>query len=320
MGSPSARSAAAVVTLTLLCISAAATAQTTGLIRGSVLSRAGQPLPDATVALVSLSGDSVREEARTDQQGHFRLEGVPPGQYSVAADRVDVGGQIFRVLVQPGGTVEVAFVLELGDTAAPWLRGLRDDQASAAAFDAGVRANRDGDYEEAIAQFEAALQLLPSCVDCHFNIGIALGQLERFNEAADAFSRALEVNPDYAAAYYGLADVYGRQGRADLVAETRGAANRIAMAALAADQALAREAMTRGIAFLESRNLTDAVAQLRLAVSTDTTLNEAHYWLGRSYEEQMELDAAAQSLRRYLAGAADGEHADDARRRLDRGR
>ena len=77
MGSPSARSAAAVVTLTLLCISAAATAQTTGLIRGSVLSRAGQPLSDATVALVSLNGDSVREEARTDQQGHFRLEGVP---------------------------------------------------------------------------------------------------------------------------------------------------------------------------------------------------------------------------------------------------
>ena len=296
----------------------AAAAQTsTGVIRGSVLNRTDQPLPDATVALVSLSGGSEPEEARTDPEGQFRLEGIAPGQYSVAADQANVGGQIFRVLVQPGGAVEVAFVLEPGDTAAPWLRGLRDDQASVAAFDAGVRANRDGDYEEAIAQFEAALQLLPSCVDCHFNIGIALVQLERFDQAADAFGRALEVNPDYAAAHYGLADVYGRQGRADLASEARSAANRIAMAALEAGQALVREAMTRGIAFLESGNFTDAVAQLRLAVATDSTLNDANYWLGRAYQEQGRLEVAAQSLRRYVAGAPGGEHADDARLRLE---
>ena len=291
-------------------------AQTTGAIRGSVSNRTGQPLAEATVALASLTDDGVREEASTDQTGRFRLDGLAPGQYSVAADKADVGGQIYRVLVQPGSTVDVAFVLEAGDTAAPWLRGLRDDQASIAAFDAGVRANREGNYPEAIAQFEAALRLLPSCVDCHFNIGIALGQLERLDEAIESFNQALEVNPEYAAAYYGLADVYGRQGRSDLASDARSAANDIAMAALAAGQARAREAMTRGVAFLESGNLADAVSQLRQAITTDATLSDAHYWLGRAYDEQDNSEAAGRSLRRYLALEAEGEHADDARRRL----
>ena len=290
-------------------------AQGTGTVEGSVSGAGGQPLAGTAIVLAAL-GDDTRHETTTGGDGSFRLDAVSPGQYSVSADLAEVGGQIFRVLVQPGATVDVRFLLERGETAAPWLRGLRDDQASVAAFEAGVRANRAGNYEEAIAQFEATLRLLPACVDCRFNIGVAASRLGRFDDAEAAFNRALRVRPDYAAAYYGLADVYSRQGRDDEAAEARSAANRIAMASLAAGRARARDSLTRGIAFLENGNLENAIAELQTALGADATLNEASYWLGRAYLQQGDTDAARRSLARYVGTSPEGEHAEDARRRL----
>lgn len=294
-----------------------AQAQETGAVRGTVTGRQGQPMPATTISITGLGPGDARHERTTDADGQFQLEGLAPGQYSVAADNPEVGGQIFRVLVQPGGTVEVRFVLERGATAAPWLRGLRDDQASVSAFEAGVRASRAGDHAEAIVQFEAALRLLPSCVDCHFNIGVAYGQLERYADAEAAFKSALRLQPDYAAAYYGLADIFSRQGLTDEAAVARDAATQIAINALAAGQARALEDMTRGRAFLDSGNVEEAVAELAAAVAADSTLTEAQYWLGRALQERGDADAAFRSLRRYVAGAPNGEYAADARRRLD---
>ena len=126
----------------------------------------------------------------------------------------------------------------------------------------------------------------------------------------------MRIQPDYAAAYYGLADVFSRQGLTAEAAEARSAATRLTIDALAAGQARAREGMARGRAFLDSGNRDDAVTALRASVAADATLTEAHYWLGRALQVRGDADAAIRSLRRYVAGAPHGEHARDARLRL----
>ena len=291
-------------------------AQTTGTVHGIVTDRDGQPVPGAVVSLDALAADGGRQETSTDDTGHFRHTNLAPGHYTLTADEDTLGGQLFRIFVHPGGSVDVRFILEPGRSPAAWMRALPGDRGGAAAFEAGVRASRAGDFAEAIMQFEAVLRITPSCVDCHFNIGVSYGRLERFEEAEAAFEAALRIRADYATAYYGLADIYSRQNRAEEAVAARSEANRIAVSSLAAGRARAQDTLNRGIAFWNSDNVEDAVRQFREALETDVMLAEPYYWLGLAYEANGEHDAAVQAFSRYLGLASTGQHADAARQHL----
>ena len=290
--------------------------QPTGSVQGRVTTRDGRPVAGATVTLVPLESQEPGIETVTDVNGRFTEVGLAPGQYSVSAGKTDLGDQIFRVLVHPAGSVDVRFVLEAGRTAAPWLRALQDDQTAAAAFAAGVRANRDGNYDDAIVQFEMVLQVTPACVDCHFNIGVSHSRLSRYADAEAAYRRALAIRPDYAPAHYGLADVFTRQNRPEAAAAARGEANRIAVRRLAAGRAMAQEILTRGIAIWDSGNVGDALRLFREASETDPTVADTHYWLGLAYEANGDPAGARRSFARYLGAAPNGEHAGVARERM----
>ena len=290
-------------------------AQTTGTVRGLVTDRNGQPVPGATVSLEALEAGEPAETL-TDDTGHFQHAGLTPGQYRVTADKDVIGGQMFRVLVHPGGSVDIRFVLEQGGTPAPWLRADPSGQTREAAFEIGVRAIQAGNLEDAIAQFMVVLQIMPICVECHFNIAVAYGRLDRFKDAEAAFRDALRIQSDYAAAYYGLADIYARQNRTEEAATARSEANRIAIDSLAVDRARAQDALNRGIAFWRADNVEDAVRLFTEALETDVTLIDSYYWLGLAYVSGGDPKAATQAFSRYLSAAPAGVHADEAARRL----
>ncbi len=292
-------------------------AQESGSVRGLVTGPGGDPVPEVAVAVVTLGLGTARHDATTDEHGRFEQTGLSPGHYSVSAETNDLGSQIFRVLVHAGGVTDVHFVLEAGRAAAPWLRASGDDRAAAAAFASGVQANRSGDVEQAITHFEAALRMMPSCVDCYFNIGVAYGRQGRFDDAEAAFRRALDIRSDYAPAYHGLADIFSKQNRPDDAAAARGEANRIAIRSLEASRAQARDILVRGRAFLSSGNVDDAVRQFDAALAADRTLVDAYYWLGRARDIGGDRVAASQAFARYVGAAPSGEFAEDARRRLE---
>ncbi len=293
-------------------------AQDSGSVRGLVTSSGGDPLPNVAVAVVPLGLPTARHDATTDELGRFEQAGLPPGHYTVSAETDALGSQIFRILVQAGGAADVHFILEAGRAAATWLRAASNDRAAAAAaFEAGVQANRSGDIDQAIERFEAALRVMPSCLDCHFNIGIAYSQQERFEAAEAAFRRALDIRADYAAAYYGLSSLYSKQNRPDEAADARSEANRITVRALETAKNLARETLARGRAFLSSGNAEDAIRQFDSAVSADPTLVDAHYWLGRAHDVVGNPSAAHLAFTGYLGASPGGEFAEDARGRLE---
>ena len=71
----------------------------------------------------------------------------------------------------------------------------------------------DGRFDEAIAHYEAALQLRPDFADAHFNLATALAQLRRWPEAAAHYEAVLKLRPDYPRARENLATVRALQSR-----------------------------------------------------------------------------------------------------------
>ncbi len=71
----------------------------------------------------------------------------------------------------------------------------------------GVARHMAGHFVDAIADFDAVLRQDASDAELHFNRGQALLALSRFDEATDAYERALTLNADLTAAAVNLADI-----------------------------------------------------------------------------------------------------------------
>ena len=62
-----------------------------------------------------------------------------------------------------------------------------------------------GRLTEALKEFDAARRLKPNDADAEYNVGNTLLKMERFDEASSHYQKALELNPKYGMAHYGLA-------------------------------------------------------------------------------------------------------------------
>jgi len=73
--------------------------------------------------------------------------------------------------------------------------------------------NDEGFYEEAIEQFKKVLEKKTSFkyADVLNNIGIAMEKLDKEEDAAEKYKKAIEVNPSYGEALYNLSRYYHRK-------------------------------------------------------------------------------------------------------------
>ncbi|MBI5478921.1 MAG: tetratricopeptide repeat protein [Deltaproteobacteria bacterium] len=79
-------------------------------------------------------------------------------------------------------------------------------------FHEGTRLYQAGDLAGAMAAFQASVDINPRSAPALSNLGYVLLDLNRLAEALDFQRRAVEVDPGYANAHYGLGLIYQRQG------------------------------------------------------------------------------------------------------------
>lgn len=60
----------------------------------------------------------------------------------------------------------------------------------------GIVRSLVGEFEDAVAAFNAALALDPGAADAHGNLGIALAEMGEYRRAAESYRKALEITPE----------------------------------------------------------------------------------------------------------------------------
>ena len=72
-----------------------------------------------------------------------------------------------------------------------------------------------GRYDEGIALIKQAIKLKPDFVYAHFNLGLANELAGLWTPALEAYHAALNLDPKNVWSYYGIASIYGRQGKVE---------------------------------------------------------------------------------------------------------
>jgi tetratricopeptide (TPR) repeat protein/2-polyprenyl-3-methyl-5-hydroxy-6-metoxy-1,4-benzoquinol methylase len=195
-------------------------------------------------------------------------------------------------------------------------------------IDEGNALEEQGRLPEAMALYEAAIQIDPQCARAHLNRGNVFLAGAQFDEARSAYQLAIACNPHYAAAHFNLGNLNCRAGEFELALrnyqESVGikpdfADAFVAMAnvfdslgrtveavesyqrALAINPRYAEVHFNLGVLAMTQGRHDDAVQSLRRAVEIKPDYAQAHRTLGVELSTLEDLDAAEASHRRALA-------------------
>ena len=187
-------------------------AQSTGMVKGVVNDDKGQPVVDAKVTIEMNGGTGRKFETKTNKKGEYIQIGLASGSYKIVAEKDKLGSAPATVSVRANTTQEANLTLALASAAAT-----KEVQAKNAAitktFDEGVTLSNEGKHDEAIAKFNEAIAIIPTCYNCYNNIAFSYTAKKDYANAETAYKKSMEVKPDDAAAYVGLAGIYFNTGK-----------------------------------------------------------------------------------------------------------
>jgi tetratricopeptide (TPR) repeat protein len=188
-------------------------AQSTGMVKGVVTDDKGQPVENAKITIEMNGGTGRKFETKTNKKGEYIQIGLASGSYKVAAEKDKLGSQPSTVSVRANTTQEVNLMLAMASAAA-----MKEAQAKNAAitkvFDEGVQLSNAGQHDQAIAKFNEAIAIVPNCYNCYNNIAFSYTAKKDWPNAETAYKKSIEVKPDDAASYVGLAGIYFNTGKA----------------------------------------------------------------------------------------------------------
>jgi tetratricopeptide (TPR) repeat protein len=152
-------------------------------------------------------------------------------------------------------------------------------------MDLGMEYYEQGKFDEAIAEFQAAIELEPDNANAHRNLGTAYGEQGKWEKAATAYEQAIRLDPDFGEAYGDLVAAYAALGRLEEAIATGEKAIE-----LAPNYAMAHNNL--GIAYDEQGRPDEAIAEWEEAIRINPDHYLAHYNLGLAYVNQGKLDEA----------------------------
>jgi tetratricopeptide (TPR) repeat protein len=153
----------------------------------------------------------------------------------------------------------------------------------------GLALSQNGRMDEAMEKFGQSLAINPNNADAHSNLGSAYLSKGEIDPAMAEFQEAIKVGPTYPYAHNNLGSVYMRKGQVDeAILEFQEAVK---------DKPDYTKAMTNlGIAFLHEKRVDEAIVELRKVVEIVPENADAHMNLGGVLLQAGRLDEALVQL------------------------
>ena len=295
-----------------LALAVPAGAQSTGMIKGVVKDAQGQPVDGAKVIIEMTEGVSRHFETKSNKKGEFIQIGLQGGPYKVTAEKDKLSSNTAEVRVSISRPAEANLVLGAGGaSAAATKEAVAKNAELKKVFEEGVAASRAGNHDEAIAKFAAAAALNATCYDCYYNIAFSESQKKDYDKAEAAYKKAIEIKPDYAEAYSGLANVYNATRKFDEAATASAKAMELSGsgAAAAGGGGNADAMFNQGVILWNAGKIAEAKKQFEGAVAANPSHAEAHYQLGMAMVNEGNLPGATAEFETYLKLAPTGPNA-----------
>jgi tetratricopeptide (TPR) repeat protein len=157
----------------------------------------------------------------------------------------------------------------------------------------GRRLMEAGEPGEAIPKLMEALQIDPNSVDAREQLGVALYQKGRDEDAAREFRTIIGLKPDHAEAHANLGFILAEQGKADEAIDAFSAAIRY-------DSTLVEAHLGLAELYQNQNRLLDAVAEWKVASTLRPDLIEVHKFLGDAYVTLGRIEEAVLEYRVIL--------------------
>jgi tetratricopeptide (TPR) repeat protein len=151
-----------------------------------------------------------------------------------------------------------------------------------------------GQYDEAAVAYEKAVEINPDDASAHFNLAITYDNLARYAEAVEAYKKAVTLAPDNANAFCGMGYAHLNLGQYDhAVAACENAVS------IKPDYALAYYDMGKALAAMERH--ADAVIAYEKAIDVKFDYALAYYELGLALNELQRYTEAIIAFKRSVA-------------------
>ena len=158
----------------------------------------------------------------------------------------------------------------------------------------GNALKEQGKLEEAIEAYNKALAIKPDYAEAYNNMGNALKEQGKLEEAIEAYNKALAIKPDYAEAYNNMGNALKEQGKLEEAIEAYNKA-----LAIKPDYAEAYNNM--GNALKEQGKLEEAIEAYNKALAIKPDYAEAYNNMGNALKEQGKLEEAIEAYNKALA-------------------
>jgi tetratricopeptide (TPR) repeat protein/SAM-dependent methyltransferase len=165
--------------------------------------------------------------------------------------------------------------------------------SAVALIDEGYTFEKQGRIPEAMARYDAAVQVDPKCARAHMNRGNILLAGAQFDAARSAYQLAITCDPNYASAHFNLGNLNCRTGQLE-------SALRNYQAAVANRPDFADAFVAMGNVLDNLGRAAQAIESYERALVINPGYAEVHYNLGLLAEKQGQDSQAASSLRRAV--------------------
>ena len=176
-------------------------------------------------------------------------------------------------------------------------------------YDKGEVHRRKGNYDEALAEYKAALKIRRKMARPHHGIGLVYHAQGEHNRAIDEYKAAIKIDPDYIFAHNSM-------GMAYMNVDRHSDAVPVFKKAIQLYENFGDAHANLGEAYYKLKQYPTAIESLEMAIALNEKHPRAHTTLGLTYEATGDTTKAIREYEKAVEVAPDEDYTGTARQRL----